>query len=67
MKGPGPAGDHGVVEPDSPGPPGESVPEGPADDPPLTDPAHRAARWFMMLAPVLLVIAVLLLLRLSTG
>lgn len=34
---------------------------------PLTDPAHRAARWSMVLAPVLLVVLVYLLLRLSTG
>lgn len=45
-------------------------PEGLESDPPeelpLSDPAHRTARWFMMLAPVLLVVVVFLLLRLST-
>ena len=35
-------------------------------EPPLTDPAHRAARWAMILAPVVLGVLVYLLLRLST-
>jgi hypothetical protein len=37
------------------------------DDTPLRDPAHRTARWVMVLAPLLLVVVVFLLLRLSTG
>ncbi len=37
-----------------------------AEELPLSDPAHRTARWFMMLAPLILIIAVFLVLRLST-
>ena len=42
-------------------------PEEDGDKGPLTDPAHRAARWSMVLAPVFLVVVVYLILRLSTG
>lgn len=45
----------------------ETSPNGGSDERPLTDPAHRAARWSMVLAPVILVVLVYLLLRFSTG
>ena len=52
---------------DGPGPPGpdREDDDGPGE-PPLTDPAHRAARWAMILTPVVLGVLVYLLLRVST-
>ncbi|MEJ2538566.1 MAG: hypothetical protein P8188_01065 [Gemmatimonadota bacterium] len=60
---PGPDGGHdtGASVPDA------TPPAGGAEEDELTDPAHRTARWFMVLAPVVLVVLVFLLLRLSTG
>lgn len=41
--------------------------EGEEETGPLTDPAHRMARWVMILAPVGVAVVVYLLFRLSTG
>jgi len=59
--GPIPAGEG---DEDAPGTASSS--SDPSDQEPLRDPAHRAARWFMLLAPLLLGVLVFLLLRLST-
>lgn len=57
----GPAGpDRGAYRPGADGGHADDAPDGD-----LTDPAHRLARWLMVLAPLLLGILVFLLLRLS--
>lgn len=45
----------------------EEMAEGEEETGPLTDPAHRMARWLMILAPVGVAVVVYLLFRLSTG
>jgi hypothetical protein len=56
-----------VDRPAAAGPREEPAPGEALDEVPLRDPAHRTARWVMVLAPLVLVVVVFLLLRLSTG